>query len=94
MLLARYRARAISTTCRATTGTNCLHTFVACGVQEEAKQEVLRLESDLSKGKKAALNAIARLEANARDMREEAAAMREEQRADHQAKMAALNGEV
>lgn len=67
---------------------------MSCGVQEEAKQEVLRLEGDLSKGKRAALDAIAHLEANARHTREEAAAMREEQHADHQARMAALDGEV
>lgn len=63
-------------------------------VQEEAKQEAKKLEGTLSTGKQAALKAIKRLETNASELREETAVMRQEQHADHQAKMATLNGEV
>lgn len=53
-----------------------------------------KLEETLSAGKQAALKTIGRLETNAREQREEAAALQEEMLADHEAKMAALNGEV
>ena len=62
--------------------------------QDEAKQAVQKLEETLSAGKQAALNTIGRLEANAKEQREEAAALQEEMLADHEAKMAALNSEV
>lgn len=62
--------------------------------QDEAKQAVQKLEETLSAGKQAALKTIGRLETNAREQREEAAALQEEMLADHEAKMAALNGEV
>lgn len=62
--------------------------------QVEAKQDVQKLEETLSAGKQAALKTIARLETNAREQREEAAALREEMLADREAKMTALNGEV
>lgn len=57
-------------------------------------QEVKRLEGELSTGKAAALTAINRLNANAREMREEAAWMRQQAQEDHEGKMAELNGEV
>lgn len=53
-----------------------------------------KLEETLSAGKQAALKTISRLESNAREQREEAAALQEEMLADHEAKTAALNGEV
>lgn len=53
-----------------------------------------KVEGMLSAGKQAALKAIDRLETNAREMRAEAAMLREEDHADHEAKMATLNGEV
>eukprot|EP00903_Cladosiphon_okamuranus_P013669 g12730.t1 len=62
-------------------------------LKDEAKQKVHKLEETLSAGKQAALKTIARLETNAREQREEAAALQEEMLADHGAKMAALSGE-
>lgn len=63
-------------------------------MQEEARQETQKLEGMLSTGKQAALKAIERLETNNRETRAEAAMMRQEEHAHHQAKMATLNGEV
>lgn len=62
--------------------------------QDEAKQQAQKLEETLSAGKQAALKTISRLETNAHEQREEAAALREEMLADHHASIAALNGEV
>ena len=57
-------------------------------------QEAKRLDGELSTGKAAALTAIERLKANARELREEAARMRQQAQEDHEEKMAVLNGEV
>lgn len=77
-----------------TTRTTNARTFHFVSIQEEAKQEVQRLEGMLSAGKQAALKAINRLETNAREMRLEAAMMQQEEQAHHQAKMATLSAEV
>lgn len=52
------------------------------------------LEEKFSTGKQDALKAIGRLETNAREQREESALLLQEQMADHEAKTAALSGEV
>lgn len=57
-------------------------------------RETKRLDEELSTGKAAALTAIERLKANAKEMREEAAWMRKQAQEDHEGKMAVLNGEV
>lgn len=57
-------------------------------------QEVKRLEGELSTGKAAALTAIERLKANARELREEAALMRQQVQEDCEEKIVVLNGEV
>ncbi|CAN0035769.1 unnamed protein product, partial [Ectocarpus fasciculatus] len=57
------------------------------------KRQVRELEEKFSTGKQEALKAIGRLEANAREQREESTLLLREQMADHEAKMTALTGE-
>lgn len=63
-------------------------------VKDEAMEEAKRLGEELSAGKDAALKAIERLKANARELREESAWMRQQAQENHDSKLAALNGEV